>query len=345
MTEQYTTTISSAKAYAQNLNTIKSNLPNQLHFLNAPFYGQWQELSGKKVIYFDIKKSGELIGCGMAIRYALPGRFWYYYCPYGPIVTEWTTDLSASIKKFFNTQPDNKLLFSRLDADNRLDFKVPPNYVAATASLQPRNEWVLDITPELSQIHDNFHKTARYHIRLAQRNNTAVSFHKTTPDQLDVFYKLMLATSNRNNFGLLPKAYYRAVFKTLESTNNGFLGLTTVGDQIVAGAVIVIYDHQAHYVFGCSDDQFRRIAPSYYLQFSCIQEARNRGCTLYNFGGISDEIKGTRLQGVSVFKKRFGGRAVSHGMPTDIIKSPTLYRLFGIYKLGQHLRNQWSRPS
>lgn len=339
MTNTYLINVISQEKYTNTLEVIKPKLKKPIHFLQAPFYGHWQELSGKKVLYFDITRGAEIIGCGMAIRYPLPGGFWYYYCPYGPLVIEWLPGLSNSLIKFFKALPQQKLIFTRLDADNlpKQDFTIPSNHVASTASLQPRNEWALDITSELSVINDSFYKTARYHVRLAQRNNTKIRINKIGSDQLDVFYDLMKSTSNRNDFGIMPKSYYQAVFKALQANDNAFLGVAEINGVVAAVALIITYDNQAHYVFGCSSDTSRKIAPSYLLQLRCIEEAKARGCTLYNFGGISDDIKSTHLKGVTDFKKRFGGYQICHNKPVDIVKSKAMYRLFSSYKRSQHI--------
>lgn len=324
----------SAQDYATSLESLRPQLPAPLHFLQAGFYGEWQQKSGKHVTHFEIKKSGELIGCGMAIAYPLPGGFHYLYCPYGPLLTDWSAGAVDALKYFFKHEHGQAPLFVRFDADNmpEAEFTEPSNAAAATASLQPRREWALDISPSEEKLLEGFHKTARYHLRLAERSNTTIRFEHFTPVQLDHFYDLMLATSDRNSFGILPKSYYKAVFETLHDTPDSFLAFADIDGVPAAAVLVASYDGQAHYVFGCSGNQFRRIAPSYLLLWHSIQKAKANGNTVFNFGGITDSIKSTRLQGVTEFKKRFGGYEIAHDKPADIVLSPVLYKLFTLYK-------------
>lgn len=336
MSDTYSVSEISLEQYGQTLDVLKSQLATPLHFLNAPFYGHWQQLSGKKVIYYVIRKGSELIGAGMAIEYPLPGGYHYLYTPYGPVLTSWSKAAVTAIKRFFkNNTNDPKLLFVRLDANDMptKGLVTPSNQASATSSLQPRNEWVLDVAPEIAQLELELHKKARYHIRLAERNDATIQFEAVDSTQLESFYKLMKITSERNSFGLFPKAYYQAVFEALEQENCAFLAFANIGGKPTAAALVITYEGQAHYVFGCSDNEYRKIAPSYFLQWNCIQKAKQDfGATSYNFGGISDDIKSTHLSGVTDFKKRFGGSLVSHKRPADIVMSPLLYRAFSIYK-------------
>lgn len=337
---QYSVQTISAETYARTIQELQPHLP-RLHFLHAPYYGIWQAKAGKKVLYYDIHKDNEVFGCGMAIEYPLPKGYNYLYTPYGPLVRQWNEQVSSALSAYFTSLPEaDRRIFVRLDADTmpHAHFAVPTDQAAATASLQPRNEWVLDITPELDPLFASFSSSCRKHIRFAERHGVTTRFEDFSANNLNHFYDLMVTTSARNEFGLMPKSYYQAIFETLESDREAFLAFADVDGVVAAAALIIIYDKQAHYVFGCSSDEFRKVAPPYLLQWSCIQKAKSLGCTLYNFNGITDSIKSTHLSGVTEFKQRFGGYQVSHPKPADIVLKPLLYKLFTHYKKLQRSR-------
>lgn len=330
------------QGYAECLEQIKPALKAPLHFLNAPFYGEWQEIAGKKVAYFRVSDGKEAIGGGMVIPYVLPGGFYYLYCPYGPVLTKWSPAVTDSIKKYFKDNfTDKKLLFVRLDADGLPpgSLHVPSDAATATSSLQPRNEWVLDISDANDKLLAGMHKKARYHINLAERSGATFRVEPFSAKQLDIFFDLMTTTSARDNFHILPKSYYQAIFETLKDNKNAQLAYVDIDGQPAAANLCVAFDGQAHYIFGCSANEFRRIAPSYFLQWKSIQRFKEMGnVQLYNFGGVSDDIKSTHLAGVTKFKQRFSGYNVSHDKPADIIMAPFGYKLFSLYKRLQHLR-------
>ncbi|QQS19216.1 peptidoglycan bridge formation glycyltransferase FemA/FemB family protein [Candidatus Saccharibacteria bacterium] len=64
----------------------------------------------------------------------------------------------------------------------------------------------------------------------------------------------------------------------------------------------------------------------------CSERSQKRGCTIFNFGGVTDDVKGHDLGGVTGFKKRFGGYRVDHANPIDFVYKPLQYALFKLYK-------------
>jgi lipid II:glycine glycyltransferase (peptidoglycan interpeptide bridge formation enzyme) len=85
-------------------------------------------------------------------------------------------------------------------------------------------------------------------------------------------------------------------------------------------------------VFSGSSNDFRKIAPPYFVLWNAILEARKRGLHTLNFGGVSPTVKSTHLEGVTGFKKRFGGHQENHPNPVDLVYKPLKYGLFRLYK-------------
>lgn len=334
----YTVTECSVETYKKALQTFTATgQAEPISFLQAPFYGAIQAASGKTVIYCTIHKANVLIGYGLAVLYTAPGGLRFLYIPYGPVCSEWNQEVYMAIRDFF--VPIAKRLncsFVRLDNDN-----IPGNTgagvrqispkVARTASLQPRAEWVLDITPSEDTIWAGFHKHARYNVRLAERANATITLYEPSKAPLDVFFALMQTTSGRDGFGIFNKEYYASYLQTL-SADDGFIVMCSIDGKPAAAGLFVVYDKQAHYVFAGSSNDFRKIAPAYAIIWQAIQEAKRRGCTHFNFGGIIDNVKSQDLGGVTAFKKRFGGYAVNHPNPVDIVYRPFRYLLFRAYK-------------
>ena len=99
-----------------------------------------------------------------------------------------------------------------------------------------------------------------------------------------------------------------------------------------AAGLFVMHDQQAYYVFAGSSNDNRKIAPAYSVIWSAIKTSQDRGCTLFNFGGVTESVKGQDLIGVTSFKRKFGGYQVDHRNPVDLIYSHARYMLFGLHK-------------
>jgi lipid II:glycine glycyltransferase (peptidoglycan interpeptide bridge formation enzyme) len=326
--------ICTANEYATALQQIEADLPESVSFLQSPLYGALQTTSGKPVAYAVARdESGKPVACALAVMYSAPLGMSFLYCPYGPVGTDLSRPvvlgLADSFRQFAHEQ---NCAFIRLDLEPTASVALPSsNAVARAASLQPRAEWVLDISGAADDIWMGFHRHARYNVRLAERANAIVTVYRPSDAPLDTFYELMQTTAERDTFGIFDRAYYKAYLDTMHD-DDGFMIVCTIDDKPAAAALFVTHDEQTHYVFAGSSNDFRKIAPAYTVIWHAIQASKARGYKLFNFGGIQEAVKGHDLGGVTGFKKRFGGFQVNHPNPTDLPYSGLKYRLFQLYK-------------
>lgn len=324
-----------AENYAVALQEMADSSAEPLSFLQSPLYGRLQSQDGKPVVYFIAKKGGTTLACGLAVKYTAPLGMSFLYCPYGPVSSDWSKELLQALRLFFiPIARELDCAFLRIDPVseqfNALARPIP-NRLAKTASLQPRAEWVLDIRPGEDELWMAFHKHARYNVRLAERADAQTNIYTPAEAPLDSFFELMQTTAGRDGFGIFQKSYYQAYLSAM-SPDDGFVIITSIEGKPAAAALFVVYDKQAHYVFAGSSDSFRKIAPAYTVIWAAIKEARGRGCELFNFGGIIDDVKSQDLGGVTGFKRRFGGYEVRHANPVDIPLRTLGYLTFKLYK-------------
>lgn len=323
-----------ARAYAAALLQLAKK-DASLPLLQAPFYGAWQIKDGKTVVYFTVHDSDALLAAGLAVKYDAPGGISFFYAPYGPIATHWTPELYTTLSDFFAPiARRDGATFVRLDNDELASLpnvKPVANHLAVTASLQPRAEWLLDISGKKDDIWMGMHKHARYNVRLAERAHAALEFFAPDKAPLNTFFSLMQTTADRDSFSIQSQKYYEAVLSSVPA-DSGFVALCSIEGKPAAVALFAAYDNVMHYVFAGSSSDFRKIAPPYFVMWNSILEARKRGWHTLDFGGISDEVKGVHLAGVTGFKKRFGGYEINHKNPVDLVYSPLKYTLFDLYK-------------
>jgi len=320
--------------YATALPKLSSKT-NPLPLLQSPFYGAWQARDGKTVVYFTAHDGSELVAAGLAVKYDAPGNISFFYCPYGPIAKKWTPELFTKLKDFFAPIAKRTgATFVRLDADSltgSLPVKPVKNHVAVTASLQPRAEWLLDIAGPQDDIWMGLHKHARYNFRLNERANAKLNMYEPGKAPLDTFFQLMETTAGRNSFSIQSRKYYKSVLQSIPA-DHGFVSVCTIDKQVAAVALFAEYDCVMHYVFAGSSNDFRKIAPPYFVMWNAILEAKKRGWHTLNFGGIADNVKSTHITGITGFKKRFGGYEIDHKNPVDLVYNPIKYTIFSAYK-------------
>ena len=130
----------------------------------------------------------------------------------------------------------------------------------------------------------------------------------------------------------IKKKYYKTIFENLSRTSS-YLSVARYGEKILAIDLVIVFGKTANYVFGCSSNEERNRMPAYLAQWEAICYAKELNCDYYNFGGISAEnniYKG--WEGLTIFKKKFGGKEVRHSDFFDVVVNPFLYHLYNLRK-------------
>ncbi len=315
-------------------------------FTQAKFYGDWQKFLGRKVRRFIVKKDELVVAYFQLIKYPLISSFNYLYIPYGPVTRDHSSEFLKHIKdKLLDISREEKAVFVRTDFTPKLDprsltkyFKKSSPCTYHSAYFQPRYEWFLDIQKNEDQLLKEMEDNTRYSIKFSSRKEIVTEI--ITQDfykYLEPFYELMIVTSKRNGFSLHPKAYYEAIFRNLKS-ENGFLAVARFGEKILAIDLFVVYADISNYVFACSSNEDRNKRPTYNAIWKSICHSKSLGCKYFNFGGISSSnniYKG--WEGLTAFKKQFGGEEIVRSDFYDIIANHFIYFLYNFRKLIKHI--------
>ena len=98
--------------------------------------------------------------------------------------------------------------------------------------------------------------------------------------------------------------------------------------------LIIIFGDIANYVFSGASSEHRELSASYLAQWRSISESARRGAKHYNFGGVSGDDKMYHgWQGLTLFKKKFGGYLVEHAPFYDLVARRGWYWLYNLRKL------------
>jgi len=199
---------------------------------------------------------------------------------------------------------------------------------------QPRCVMQLDITPSTDQLMANFKPKWRYNIRLAEKKGVQIRS-ECTKDDLRTFYALLNETAQRDRFLIRSYDYYDAIWDILIEAGYGKLFLAEYGGEAIAGALLFVLGDKCWYVYGASANRHRNVMPNHLMQWRMIQWAKDSGCTLYDFRGVSqrqDAEAVDHLQGLNRFKQGFGARFVEYIGEFDLPFSNFWYKVWVIGK-------------
>jgi len=210
-------------------------------------------------------------------------------------------------------------------------FTEPFPFIHAGADIQPPDTVLLDLAPPMEAILDQMKPKWRYNARLALKKG--VSIRRAGPDEMDVFYTLLLQTAQRDGIAVHNIEYYRALFEEYKPVANSSLKINLYlaeneGD-VLAGIVTLFRGDEAVYLYGSSSDKKRNLMAPYALQVKAMEDAKEAGCKVYDLFGIPpNEDPDHPMSGLFRFKTGFGGVIVHRPGSWDYPCRLFLYSLF-----------------
>jgi lipid II:glycine glycyltransferase (peptidoglycan interpeptide bridge formation enzyme) len=216
--------------------------------------------------------------------------------------------------QLFDT-PENRKLFKLLG------FRRAPMHVTA------------DLTSQLSLGKSNedllkaMRKGTRYELNQARKLKLEIQATADTK-YIQEFCDLQKKTAKRQHFVPFSNKFLSEQFKVFAEDKHVLMYRASYNNRLLAMAFVIFYGSEAAYHYGASTDLARKIPGAYAIQWEAIQEARKRGCSRYNFWGVTEHGKTKhRFYGVSVFKRGFGGEDVAYVPAQDLVINHVRYPL------------------
>lgn len=322
------------------------------HVLQTYEWGEVKAATGWTPHRLLVEEGGRVRAAASVLERTLPGLGRpLLYSPRGPVLDyedEAAFDaVIAAVRELARSRgalawkidPDVPAPAPRLAAYLASRSFVPAGQGLNFEGIQPRFVYRLNIERPLEEILAGFESKTRYNIRLAARKGVAVSV--GTEADLPAFYEVLRETAERDRFLVRGFEYYRVLWRCLVERGLGRLFLARYQGELIAGTIAFLFGDKAWYIYGASSNRHRQVMPNYALQWEMIRWAREQGCRLYDFRGISGDMDPSNpLYGLYRFKKGFNGERVEFVGEYDLPFSP----LYGVWRwAGPALRRARSR--
>lgn len=269
----------------------------------------------------------------------LPHGLSWLYCNRGPVIHDLSKKtmhdfldaIHAPAKKhnavFVRIEPPYIVRSKEEQAYNKL--LRPLSFRAAHASRQPAYTRVIDLKQSEGDILAQMKQKGRYNIRLAKKKGVSVK------EETDVapFYHMLRETTKRDGFSPHKKKFYQEMITILGKRDMAALYTATYKNTVIAGLIATFHDKKATYYYGASSNTHRNVMAPYLLQWHAMKEAKKRGCTTYDLLGIAPpDTPNHPLNGVSSFKKKFGGEVVHYTPAQEYVYKPFWYTAIRLIK-------------
>jgi len=358
---------------------------NSESFLQAWEWGEFQKSVDRRILRIGVigksfeernKKvsSDDLLAVALIVKYDLPFRQSYLYCPRGPVMSQKfikskvykVKDQKSGIVDFLiekikKITEKEKAVFLKIDPPIRMNQEqgAPPllgearwgiskNFKKSLNEIQPRNTLILDLTKSEEELLKEMKPKTRYNIRLAERKGVRIRNYESgimNQEYFEKFWELVEETSRRDKFSSHNKNYY---WKMLESLNGicknsltAKLYLAEYKNRTIAANIVLSFGDFCVYLHGASSSEHRNVMAPYLLQWRQILDAKKTGCKAYDFWGIDSSksqinSKSNDWSGITRFKKGFGGQERNYVGAYDLIFSRKKYYA---YKLSKKIRS------
>lgn len=274
--------------------------------------------------------------CGAQVLFRrAPLGFTLAYIPRGPVGEDWNAlwpevDAACRRRRAF-------LLKVEPDVWEPGRVRLPPAFHPSRQTIQPPRTLVVDLSGGEEAVLGRMKQKARYNVRLALKRGIVV---RASAD-LEVFHRLMLSTSERDQFGVHTLEYYRRAYELFYPLGMCELLQAEYLEQPLAALMVFARGERAWYLYGASADEHRELMPTYLLQWEAMRWAQARGCRQYDLWGAPDETEDILeaaftertegLWGVYRFKRGFGGKLMRSVGTQDRVFMPALNFIYQLY--------------
>jgi lipid II:glycine glycyltransferase (peptidoglycan interpeptide bridge formation enzyme) len=312
-------------------------------FLHEWAWAEVAAFDGQPQRRFVAEEEGELVAIAAAQVRPLPLGRSFWYVPHGPVLDydhpragDWLRATAIGLRA---AARNARAIAVKLEPRLELGSAPTAHFRRLrhdSRTLQVGQTRLVELADDETLL-AGFDKDTRYAVRRAEREGVSVrvATDASDTDAIDALHGLVLETQQRAGFPRPPLKRYRVAWGALASEGRAEILEARRDGQLLASGMLVIEGERSFYLFSGS----RREASgepkhyaSYALQWAMMRHARDAGSRVHDLWGIAPEGAGPEhpWHGVGLFKKGFGGRAVTWAGSWDVVVDPTLYRLRSI---------------
>ncbi|MBL7021939.1 peptidoglycan bridge formation glycyltransferase FemA/FemB family protein [Patescibacteria group bacterium] len=331
--------------YKENKNMYEEFVSSQANspFLQSWAWGEFQQSLGRKVWRLGFKSGNQIIATATIISSPLKLDKSYLYVPRGPLMMKGLNYqsqqeiiemlLSKARDICYATKKENEI-FIRIEpsetCEERAIITLP---IIKTKNVQPAETWLLDLTKDEKELIKQQKQKTRYNIKLSEKKGVKIRLSNQTKD-LNKFLFLARVTAARAGFNIWPDNYYLKLWESLNKEKKISIWLAEYKNETLVANLVINHGDTVTYLHGGSANKHKEMMAPHYLQWQQILWAKNNGYNFYDFWGIASEGSDKELswQGITRFKKSYGGFGQSYLGSYDFVFSNFWYSLYNLFK-------------
>lgn len=308
------------------------------NFLQSYEWGQFQRRMGWDPQFCKLTEGSQVRGTALLLSRTIPGVGRVYHAPRGPTVNfedgSTTSTLLHELSRYVDAEGG---VFLRVDpyvaehSEPTRPFSlsgaipVPRNWSSWNG---PRLVFWLSLEGDEEDVMMRMTSRCRNDVRRGYRND--VDFSLGDADDIEEFYRLMVATGQHKEIAFHGIDYYRALLSDLNGSAKAQLFLGRFGGEVVTAGMSVRYGDIAWLLYAASDPEYYKLRANRTQQWEMIKWAHEQGCGRYDFRGTATDDPPRESDpgyGVYQFKKSFGPEFTRLVGYYDLVCRPLRYRM------------------
>lgn len=296
----------------------------------------WGKFWGRgKFFVVGVFEGEVLVGGCLVVKRSLPLGLCWFYGSRGPIVREEIKDkrekMVGVLREFLGgVAGRERAVFLRIDPGVLKEEEfLAEGFKFIVEGFYPQTTLMVDLSLSEEEILAGMKQKGRYNVRLAEKKGVVV---RRDDSAVGEFYRLLLETTERDGFAAHDRAYYERMVKDLGE--NAGLYVAEFEGEVLAAAIVTFYGEVATYYYGVSGNRHRELMAPYLLHFEIMREAKAKGFKVYDLFGIAPlgAEEGHSWEGVTRFKRQFGGVEVEYGRPQEFGFKRFWYWVYRVWK-------------
>lgn len=290
--------------------SLVQSLPTNC-FMQSWAWGDFKELEGYQTFRYGLFADNTLVGGCIFYFYSHASQANLLIAPGAPILTPpyLESGMQLLVAKAEDLAKELGAIALRIEP---LWTKKPDylsNFVRAPVDLLPSETLLIDLEVSEAEMLAAMKQKGRYNLRLSWRYGVETEF-TTNPQAIPVFYDIFWETVKRQQFFGEPYCFFINLCQTLFQANMAEIGLAKWQGEILAAIIVVYCGNRATYLYGGRSFEHPQVRATYALHWAAMQQAKQRGCTIYDLYGFTREPKHSYAK-FSQFKSQFGGIPVT----------------------------------
>lgn len=214
------------------------------------------------------------------------------FTDFGPIIIDKESDFSTCFDFIIDVANRNNWKYLEFRDD-----KIIPAHSPAQVEFY---QHILDLSSDGSEVFKKFRDSTKRNIKKAQKKEIVTSISKSR-EAMDNFCRLNTTTRKKHGLPPQPVKFFRNMFETIISKNQGFIVEAQYQNKTIAAALYLIFGDKILYKYGASDSQYLNLRANNLVMWHAIEWASNNGFKSFDFGRTE-----VYNQGLIQFKNGWG---------------------------------------